>query len=223
MTLIIGDFTVSKDLVGEIKRIKKRMYNGKNHNDLVSSLYDNRAYTQADKMDKNYTKRVLIIEIEKGASLYTSHFKENHWASLRLSLELDFNIHIYLTENEDETIDLIYSLWKKEKKGKHYVSPCNKKPRPKKLRDQQLYFLSGLLNIGDEKTNELLTLYKTPLNIIALIIDTIIPRTKSGKPKRPVDAPKGYGASFFISNQKLLISETKDETKTKTKTTDMLA
>jgi len=214
MTLIIGDFTVSERVGGEIKRIKKKMYKGKNHNDLVSSLYDNRVYTQSDNLEKNYHVRILIIEIEKGASLFTTKFKERHWSSLRLSLEIDFGLHLYFTETQDETIDLIYSLWEKEKKGKHYVSPCNKKPRPKSLRDQQMYFLSGLLKIGDKKTGELLTLFKTPLNIIAWIIDTEITYTKSGNTKRPIDAPLGYGASFFLLNKKLLISETKDEKQT---------
>ncbi len=207
MMLLIGDFTVSERLGGEIKRIKKKEYMDRNHNDLVSSLYDNRIYTQSNNLNKNYQVRILIIEIEKGASLFTSRFTEKHWASLRLSLEIDFGIHIYFTEDEDETIDLIYALWEKEKKGKHYVSPCNKKPRPKSLREQQMYLLSGLLNIGDEKTAELLDIFKNPLNVIAWIIDTEVPYTKTGKPKRPTDAPKGFGASFFLSNKKLLTGE----------------
>lgn len=229
-TLHKGDFAVSQRVGGEIKRIKKTNPHVKkrlkieDYNDLVASLRDNRLYTEIDGLNKLYEINVLIIEIEEGADFLTSSFAEKHWKALRMSLEIGFNTHIYYTQTQEETIDLIYALWEREKKGKHYVSPCNKKPRPKTLKDQQMYFLSGLMDVGDKSSKELLQLYRTPLNVIDKIRYTVITYTAGGNPRKPKDAPAGYGPQFFLKNQRLLqgdnIEIEKIEIKTDERTSD---
>lgn len=212
-TLLKGDFTVSSRVGGEIKRIKKTPKKTKekfkidDYNDLWASVKDNRIYTEIDGLNKMYEINVLIIQIEKGASFFSPFFTLETWKSLWRSLEFGFNTHIHITHTDDETIDLIYSIWEREKKGKHYVSPCNKKPRPPSLREQQMYFISGLINVGDKTSKELLEIYRTPWNILKLLVETKIKFTKSNKPKKPENAPFGYGGLFFLKNQILLTSD----------------
>ena len=207
-TLHKGDFAISDRVAGEIKRIKKPQYkDDRAHNDLVASLHDNRLYEQLEGLTQMYDVSLLIIEMEPGASLYTPFFEEKHWRSLRLSVEIGFNVHIYMTRSHEETVELIYLIWEHEKKGKHYVSPCNKAPRPKSLRDQQKYLLSGLVDVGDEKSEMILDHFKTPIGAFNWISDTEISFTKSGSPRRPKDAPAGFGAKFILKNQKILKGE----------------
>jgi DNA excision repair protein ERCC-4 len=220
-TLAKGDFTVSDRVGGEIKRIKKKKKeDARAENDLVSSIFDGRIYDQISGLRELYQINILILEIENGATLFTTDFTDEGWKSLRLELEICFNTHIFKTSSKEETADLIYSFWEREKKGEHFIAPTNKQPKPKSLKDQQIYFLSGLCDVGYEKAKELINTYSTPLNIIDAIIKTPIEYTPSGTPKKPKDAPHGFGAQFFLKNQSLLLGDIHEKTNSNTHTTD---
>jgi len=212
--LIIGDVAISGRKVIEIKRITKKS------NDLRQSLFDNRLYPQAEDRRANYDVSLMLVELHKGVNPFDEYFTKDQWDSLIISLAIDFNTTTLQTETPEETIQMIYEAWIKEVSGPHYVSPCNKKPKPKSLLDQQRYFLSGLIDVGDKNTLELIKLFRTPINVIAHIIDTQVTFTKGGNPRRPENAPEGYGASFYHKNQAMLlkIPEEKKESTTPDKT-----
>jgi len=203
---LIGDCAISNRIVYEIKRVS---LNGSN--DLRSSLFDDRIHQQSKSRHENYEINILIIEIEKVgeniANPFDSAFTPQHLKSLRQTLELSFDCHVHFTSSMKETVDLIYADWEHEKKGKKYISDCNPAPRPKTFREQQIYFLSGLLNIGDKSALELLDYFKTPIEIIKWIIQTELQYTKTGNPKSPVlpQGLSGYGHTFFEKNQTLLL------------------
>ena len=206
-TLLVGDFVISNRTAGEIKRVRKSTdYRYDDYSDLFGSMKNERIYRQAKNLQENYEIKILIIEIEKGASLFNLKFTEKSWQKFQLSMIITYDMHIYITHSNEETIDLIYQIWDKEL-NPHLPSPSNKNPRPKTLRDKQLYFLSGLEDLGDIRSKELLSIYNTPLNVIAWIISTIITYTKGGNPRKPDNCPDGYGSNFLLKNQKLLTGD----------------
>lgn len=200
--LHIGDVAISDKTVIEIKRITHK------GNDLRASLFDNRLYPQAKDRKENYSITIMLVEMHKGVKPFDDYFTKEHWNSLITTLAIDYHTTTLTTDSTDETIQIIYDAWFKEISNDHYISPCNKKPKPKTMREKQLYFLSGLDDIGDKGGNELLDLYKTPINILAMIIDTQITYTKGGNPRRPVNLPDGFGPLFIIKNQELLLNDT---------------
>ena len=212
-TLHKGDFTVSQRVGGEIKRVKKinhfvkKELDIEDYNDLYASLKDERIYSEIGGLEELYDINVLIVQIEEGADFITPLFPMKAWQSLTLSLEIGYNTHIYKTQTTDETIDLIYALWERERKGKHYESASNKKPRPKSLFKRQQYLLSGLEDVGDKNSAQLLKEYETPFNIFKEIVNTQVSFTKGGNPRRPKNAPPGFGAKFFLKNQELLLGD----------------
>lgn len=205
-----GDWTVSNRVGGEIKRIKKtdpfikKQKNIDDYSDLFASIKDGRIFTEINGLEELYEINVLIIQIEKGSDFYNRWFTAESWKSLQLDLEIESNTHIFKTHSHEETIDLIYSIWEREKKGKHYDPPINKEPRPKTLYEKQRYLLSGLEDVGAVKTKELLDYYNTPIGVFNSILTQEIQFTSSGKPKKIKGAPQGYGPKFFLKNKELL-------------------
>jgi ERCC4-type nuclease len=205
--LLVGDIAMG-DSVIEIKRVLKgydyRSKTAKVSNDIRASLFDNRIDQQSKDRLENYKWSGMIVEMEDGAEFFDQYFTPKHWDSLRLTLEWDFKTHIMpITKNTDETIDIILKIWEKDQQGPKAVSPCNKTPKPKTQSELQQYLLSGLINCGDEKTQFLLKLFKSPIMVFKWILETKIEFTKGGNPKDP-GVLKGYGSSFFLDNQKLL-------------------
>jgi ERCC4-type nuclease len=188
-TLNIGDCIISNRVCIEIKRAT---FTG---NDLFESLKDDRIHEQSKNRHANYEINYMIIEILKGANIFNQFFTEKHFKSLCQTLELSFDTHIKISDSPEETIELIYDLWEREKKGVKYVAPINKEPYPKSLRDQQIYLLSGLDGCGDKKAEVLLKAFQSPARVFAWIIN-----------------PEGvkienFGPKFFEKNKKILLEK----------------
>jgi ERCC4-type nuclease len=215
--LLVGDVAVSADTVIEIKRIKKKnpyeKLHNKDPNDLRESLFDSRLYDQAQDRKDVYLRSFTIIEWEVGANPFDDYFTKDHWDSLMISLWLQFNSMVIITNTFEETTKIICEIWRKDIEGEHYISPCNKEPKPKTLEARQKYFLSGLDDTGDKATQELLDTFDTPLRVLDWIMSTKVEYTASGNPKRPTNAPPGYGAKFIIKNQTILQSNKQDRIK----------
>lgn len=186
--MLIGDCVVSYDCCIEIKRITPT------GNDLWESLKDGRLYEQSYVRQQTYEKGIIIIEVDDQNNMYNPYFTEKHFNSIRLSLEIQYRQHVFLTGSMQDTIDLIYRIWKKEKEGEHYHDPTNKEPMPVPLIDKQRYLLSGLLDVGREKTLELVHEFGCPLNVFHWILN----RDR---------ALKGYGPKFFEKNRELLTAQ----------------
>jgi len=188
-TLDIGDFVLSERCCGEIKRVS---YTG---NDLKSSLFDGRLYEQSEQRRDNYEINIMIIEITSKKKLFDEHFTKQHLQSLEFSLIIDFNTHVYYTESTKDTIELIYKIWERLKKGKRYVTPINKRKIPFTLKQKQIRFISGLLGIGKIKATELIQDWGTPMNVFDWIVN-------DDKSKYKVE---GFDKEFFYRNQELLL------------------
>jgi len=187
-TLDIGDFVLSERCCGEIKRVS---YTG---NDLKSSLFDGRLYEQSEQRRDNYEINIMIIEITSKHKLFDQHFTKQHLKSLEFSLIIDFNTHVYYTESTKGTIELIYKIWEKLKKGKRYVTPINKRKIPFTLKQKQIRFISGLLDVGKLKATELIRDWGNPLEVIAWIF----------KEKDDQYKVEGFDKEFFKKNRDLL-------------------
>ena len=200
--LYIADCALSKKACLENKNITK----SGNH-DLSASLNDNRIHKQSKKRQENYNWNGIIIMVEKGAEFYTPFFTPQHWESLKLTLNVQFESHIFIVNTEEEKVNLIYLLYEKFKEGPYHVDPCNKTPRPdpKELYHNQMYLLSGLYDLGKEKCKVLLDHFKYPILIIKWILFTKI-NTSLKHPKISETSVRipGFGPKFFLKNQKLL-------------------
>ena len=137
-TLDIGDFILSERCCGEIKRITFTEH------DLKDSLFDGRLYEQSEQRRDNYEINIMIIQITSRKKLFDEHFTKQHLKSVEFSLIIDFNTHVYYTESTIDTINLIYKIWERLKKGKRYVTPINKRKIPFTLKQKQIRFISGL-------------------------------------------------------------------------------
>ena len=95
-----------------------------------------------------------------------------------------------------------------------YYTPTNKHPKPKSLRDSQIYLLSGLLQVGIKNAKILLDALGTPYEVFRAIkkAEFVIP--KRGKVKKligDIAEIKGFGKTFVEINQKLLTELTEEE------------
>lgn len=194
--LLVGDVQLSDDCVVEIKRIAWTA------NDLWSSLKDGRFHDQLEKM-QSFSLRLLIIEMDPRKSPFTEYFTEKHWESMCLTAEVNYNVHLHITNSMQDTIKLLLRIWEKINHP-HRTDPTNKAPKPKTLREQQQYLLSGLQDVGVEKTAELLTIFQNPMAVFEWIRAMDIQLTKSGHPKVNC-AIKGFGPQFFLKNKPLLL------------------
>lgn len=210
--LKIADCALSQKACLENKNISK----SGNH-DLEASLHDDRIHEQSEQRKNNYDWNGIIIMIEKGAQFYTPFFTPMHWDSLRFTLITQFESHIFIVNTEEEKVKLIYNLYEKFKEGEYHVDPTNKTPRPNPKQDynNQLYFLSGLFDIGKDKAKALLDHFTKPILIIKWIVKTQIRFTKGGNPKISETSVKipGFGPKFFLKNQKMLLEVAKNENK----------
>ena len=209
--LLIGDFALSERACGEVKRVKVRPPYGKfeEYNDVWASLIDGRLYRQAKNRHDNYERNFAIVEVESGAEFFSLSFTNDHWQSILITLSLSFECPVILSGSMEETVSIIYEAWEKEKAGEHYVSPYIKRPAATTLGDYQRNLLMGLLNVGEQKALDLLDLFNTPFAVINWIYQAQVQYTKSGNPKQfKKDHPsfvQGFGPSFFLENQRLLM------------------
>ena len=211
--LLIGDVQLSARVVIEIKRIKRSRdpANWEDYNDLAASLKDDRVHRETQNAHANFEVNYLILEVEEGASVTGGWFDQQKLDSLLQTLELSFSTIIKVTHSQDETIALIYTLFDHEAKGPKYVPPTNPEPKPMTWYGKQQYFLSGLIGVGAEKSDRLLTEVGPPAVVLNRIINTKVVYTKSGKPKGvEPEFLKGFGPQFFLENQPLLLLKGKE-------------
>ena len=73
--------------------------------------------------------------------------------------------------------------------------------------EDQLYFLEGLMDVGDKRAHTLLDTFHTPAAVISAIQRTTVEYTKGHKPKGihgPLKEISGLGAQFVLANHELL-------------------
>ena len=193
--LQIGDLVLSQDHCIELKR----------EEDIVQSLFDDRIHEQVKRMSENYKWYAVIIQCSR--NVLNDHFTQQTFESLIDTLSIRMGAHIYLSNSNENTLEIICKIWRSVLKGPKEVLPINKTPRPSKNADfeNRVYFLSGLLGTGYELAVRLLQYYKTPSSVIKMIGYTLLGKTAGGKDKLFNKPPvKGIGVKFIKQNKKML-------------------
>ncbi|MCC2508550.1 DEAD/DEAH box helicase [Methanimicrococcus blatticola] len=146
MKLDVADYVVSDDMAVERKTIA----------DFNASLIDGKRnlFSQLVDLSRTYKKPVLIIEGD--ADLAAGQMHENSVRGALLSIEIDLNVSIFYTKNEEETALLLKMMAKKEQiNEKKTVNPHGKKPA-KTTHEQQEYILSSISGVGPNAAQLLL-------------------------------------------------------------------
>jgi len=204
----IGDVVTGRACI-EIKRVTPTC------DDLKASFFgsEDRIHEQSYHRNDQYPVNYLLLEM-RVLPHYDETYNQRRLASLITTLEMDFNTHVRMTVSMEDTVKTIYDqIWHKELRGPHQMTCENKEPKPKNLYEMQVYFISGLLQVGYERALDLLRYFETPLNIIDYIIKTPIRFTTGGRAKDP-PLPiglSGFGSQFFLKNQSLLETKFKEQ------------
>jgi ERCC4-type nuclease len=211
--LHIGDAQISQRICYEVKRITAT------NNDLWASVKDDRCFYQSGDRHTNFEVNILIIQCAPGTTPWTNwdagpkkpnYNPELACKHLLQDLELTFDVHIRYTSSDEETMISIIEDWQRlVNRGLKELAPINKTPRPKKLFQQQQYWVSGFLDCGADTSYKLLTFFRKPINIVKFFALTEVKKTDSGKgyKKITVDRPKGIGPELIKANHELLLNE----------------
>ncbi|MDR0768118.1 MAG: DEAD/DEAH box helicase [Methanosarcinales archaeon] len=144
--LDVADYVVSDDMAVERKTIA----------DFSSSLIGGKRslFSQLIDLSRAYKKPILIIEGDEDLAVGQMH--ENSIRGALLSIEIDLNVSIFYTKNEEETALLLKMMAKKEQiNEKKTVNPHGKKPA-KTTHEQQEYILSSISGVGPHAAQILL-------------------------------------------------------------------
>jgi len=153
--LDIADYVVSDDMAVERKTAV----------DFTASLIDGKRnlFSQLIDLSRAYKKPVLIVEGMDEAAV--GSMNQNSIRGALLSIEIDLNISIFYTKDEDETALLLKMMAKKEQIiGKKNVNPHGKKPA-KTTGEQQEYILSSISGVGPHAAQLLLNEFGSLNNI----------------------------------------------------------
>jgi len=192
-----------------------------------------RLYDQLQALLQTYEKPILLLEgglairrdpINKAiyVPIGRRKIKERIWSVLEEEIRINpkaFDAAIQEIENKGieviQTYDayhgalILLNLLKKAKKEakerrKRAYPIVRSKPKLKGIKDQQLFFLSGLPGISIARAKKLLETYKTPFNAIMKI-------------KRWDVDIGGIGTNLMEKVQKVLFTEYKEDNKSKLK------
>ncbi|MCL2550505.1 MAG: helix-hairpin-helix domain-containing protein, partial [Methanimicrococcus sp.] len=153
--LDVADYVISDDMAVERKTAA----------DFTASLIDGKRnlFSQLIDLSRAYKKPVLIVEgMDETAG---GSMNQNSIRGALLSIEIDLNVSIFYTKDEDETALLLKMMAKKEQiAGKKTVNPHGKKPA-KTTGEQQEYVLSSISGIGPHAARLLLNEFGSLNNI----------------------------------------------------------
>jgi Fanconi anemia group M protein len=204
--LLIGDVAISERTVVEVKRLSFRD-DGRPSHDFVASLKDNRLFEQCQNMRDNYERSILVIQEYNKLFSDKSVEPSSIYGSM-VSVSSKFGIHIIPTEDTPRTVDVLIKLEEYDNVD-GYSKPINRHPKAKSIYEEQIYFISGLLDVGFTKSVRLLTALGTPTKIIESINSSHFVDPIRGKNKKLVSellSVGGFGIEFVNKNKKLLIT-----------------
>ena len=213
-TLSIGDYLLSPEHIIERKR----------GDDFVSSIYDHRLFQQLKQMKENYTYPLIILESPKKLFDRPFNKKEAVYGAM-VYINYKLGIPIIPTETERETARVIIDLAQKIQED--FSSPkidqqdLNFSQKLTCSREDQSFFIQGLVDTGVVKANRLLNVLRTPEFLFHAIESTEIEYTRGGNPKAIrgiMEKIQGIGVKYIDRNQRLLIQSYNKNKKTNEKT-----
>jgi DNA excision repair protein ERCC-4 len=131
--LPIGDYILSDRLVIERKSAA----------DLVASIKDRRLWEQANRLKEAYTHVILIVEGQE------IRFPEQSWKGALAAVMTIGGISVLQTKDDEDTVEWIARLARREEKGPSSARGSKKKSRdPQKLSEEVLASLPGISSKG---------------------------------------------------------------------------
>ena len=212
-TLDVGDFILSPFVGIERKR----------GDDLIASIVDGRFFIQLSRLKEVFFHPILLLE--NPAKLFSHrYFKDSSIYGALVYVAYKMGITIITTINEGESAQVIQDLTNQIYTKKE-IHPIEQKFQNLKddddistlidfhltektmSREDQKYFISGLIDLGPKKADLLLDILQTPKFILHAIESSEIEFTKGGTPKNSTGILSniaGIGPKFIHRNKKLL-------------------
>ena len=148
--LEVGDYILSERTCAERKTTS----------DFLSSIFDQRIFTQLKNLKNNFERPLLIIE---GKSLYSErNIHPNVIRGALASIALDYFIPIIWTENEKETAGILYWIARREQIDDVRDISIRGEKKALTLKDQQEFLVAGIPNVNTKIARRLLEKFKTP-------------------------------------------------------------
>lgn len=142
--LDVGDFLVSDRAAVERKTTE----------DFVTSLIDNRLFPQLKELNEEFPHPLLIIE---GGDLFGQrNVHPNAIRGALSSIVLDYNVPILWADDEDETVELLIALARREQEDKDHSISIRGERSPQTEAELQKFIVAGLPNVSDKLAERLL-------------------------------------------------------------------
>jgi len=155
VNLPIADYVISGETCLERKE----------GSDLSGSIKNSRIFQQINNMQE-YKNKVLIYEHSDPVKGF--RLQDESVLGTMAHAIVNGGLTVVHTKDMDDTAYLIKALWEKEGRGLKSV-PEIKTKKPKKLIDQQNYFLSSLPEMGNKTASDLLKKFITPDKVLDAI------------------------------------------------------
>lgn len=171
-SLVLAELHSNKDIELETKHLKIADYlvgkiaiERKTVQDFISSMLNKRLLQQLKHLQK-YKQNLLIIEGIDEQELYSKETKLNPNAirGFILSISLNYNVPIIMTQNYEDTANYLITLAKQQLKSKTEISFHSRIPQT--IKEQKQYILEAFPNIGPIKAQNLLKKFKTLNNVL---------------------------------------------------------
>ena len=144
-----GDFVLSDRVCCERKTAE----------DFVNSLTDGRLFSQLVNLKENFSKPVLVIE---GNELYNNNVKPEAVRGAIAAVVTDFAVPIIWTKTLSETADMLFIIAKREQITDRRPVKIRVEKKPKTIKEQQEFLISGLFGIDSIRAKDLLKHFKCP-------------------------------------------------------------
>ena len=151
----------------------------KSRDDFILSIIQNRLFSQCSRLQKSKMHTILLIE---GNPYHNNHnIDRNAVKGALLSVSLSWQIPIvYTSGHEDTARTLIMSANQLLRNNFYFLRRTGK---PKRLKDQAMFFLQGLPAVGQKTAKSLLERFKTPENVVLATEDELLEIEGLGKEK----------------------------------------
>lgn len=213
-TLSKGDYLLSDYHIIERKR----------GDDFVASIYDYRLFQQLQMMKNAYPYPLLLLEDSKKMFLREFIKKESVFGAM-VYINYKLGIPIIPSNTTKESAQIIYN----------YAKLIQSKMNPPSIqtsdlivcepdtvsREDQSFFLQGLIDTGTIKANRFLDIFRTPEFLFHAIDSTEFEYTCGGNPKKItgiMESIHGIGVKYLDRNKRLLNSSYSNNKQNKLKT-----